>query len=159
MTHGLLLLLLLDGLFRFVHRVLEGQPVVAADGLTPQLNFFEEVPQFVAVVVATGRRGRRGGGQIAIGHPLQIQQRLQTVLVFPEPGQSLLDTLQMLEQLLLHGLVLLRLLLLLLLLAAVVGHGHFRRRGRVESAAARTRVAVAGLGAETGIRHRIVARR
>lgn len=158
MTHGLLLLLLLDGLFRFVHRVLEGQPVVAADGLTPQLNFFEEVPQFVAVVVATGRRGRRGGGQIAIGHPLQIQQRLQTVLVFPEPGQSLLDTLQMLEQLLLHGLVLLR-LLLLLLLAAVVGHGHFRRRGRVESAAARTRVAVAGLGAETGIRHRIVARR
>lgn len=158
MTHGLLLLLLLlDGLFRFVHRVLEGQPVAAADGLTPQLNFFEEVPQFVAVVVATGRRGRRGGGQIAIGHPLEIQQRLQTVLVFPEPGQSLLDTLQMLEQLLLHGLV--GLLRLLLLLAAVVGHGHFRRRGRVESAAARTRVAVAGLGAETGIRHRIVARR
>lgn len=140
MTHGLLLLLmLLYGLFRFVHRVLEGQAVVArtADGLTPQLNFFEEEPQFVAVVVvATGRRGRRGGGQIAFGHPLQIQERLHPVLVFPEPGQSLLDTPQMLEQLLLHGLVV---RLLVLLLAAVVGH--FRRRGRVESVAARTRVA------------------
>ena len=35
-------------------------------------------------------------------------------------------------------------------------HRHFRRRRRVESAAARTRVAVGRLGAEPGIHHRVV---